>query len=272
MFIRHKLVADIHRRWGMDMNKASRGFLSGLGIFVLCSASAFAIPTQPVPASSVPAQVKAPIFCPDAIYRFLPGEFNLCVAARDVQRGRYSSATEMLELAAKWGSKRAQYTLGLMNFKGDHVAVNRPLGLAWLSLAAERRKATYVAVLISAYDKSTPAERRRAVELLSAMRPVYTDAVAARRAQQHFERAMHDLEKYEPYPTNICISGLTGGFMDPNAVQAKCPSMELAVNLLHRVGDAYFDGWVGHVTVGTLKPVEKADADDGADTANPPRQ
>lgn len=250
------------------MDKASRGFLSGLGIFVLGCTSALAIPAQPAPAAPTPAQVKPPIYCPDAVYRFLPGEFNLCVAARDVRRGDYRSATEMLELAARWGNKEAQYTLGVMNFNGDHVPEDHPLGLAWLSLAAERRRATYVAVLISAYQKSTPAERHHAVELLAAMRPVYTDAVAARRAQRHFDRAMHDLQKHEPYSSTICITGLTGGYMDPSGADVVCPSMDLVVNKLHRISDAYFDGWLGHVTVGTLKPVEKTDATSGAATSS----
>lgn len=254
------------------MNATSRGVLCGFGMVVLGCASALAMATQPVPAGPIPVKREAPAECVDAIYRFLPGEFNFCVAARDVYRGRYRSAVEMLQLAAGWGNKKAQYVLGLMYFKGEHVAADRPLGLAWLVLAAERHDPTYEAVLVSAYGKSTPAERHRAAVLLSSMRPVYTDAVAARRAQRRFDRAMRELGTFGPYPTTLCIAGFTGGNIDPSGASAMCPSISVAVTRLHQVGDAYFEGWEGHVTVGPLKPVEKTDARSGSDAANSPRQ
>lgn len=251
------------------MNLASRNILGGVGLFVLGCASALATAPQAVPTGPAPVKKEAPAECVEPIYRFLPGEFNFCVAAHDVYRGRYRNAVEMLQLSAAWGNKRAQHVLGLMYFKGDHVAIDRPLGLAWLTLAAERRDPAYEAVLASALGKSTPAERRRSAVLLSTMRPVYTDAVAARRAQLRFERAMHALEAFGPYPTTMCIAGFTGGAIDPTGANTMCPSISMTVARLQQVGNAYFDGWEGRVTVGPLKTAGKAEARGGSDAANP---
>lgn len=218
-----------------------------------------ALQAEPLPAPDVGnASKEAPIQCNDALYRFLPGEVNFCLAARERQRNDAVGTLEMLKLAASWGNKKAQYALGLMYFNGELVVANRPLGLAWLGLATERGDRVYSAVFASAYGKATTIERQQAQARYAALLPVYADAVAARRAQRRFDREMHQLTRFEPYPSGLCIAGITGGAaVDRN--NPVCPSSSVAVTQLNRIGDMYFEGWVGHVSVGALQPVRDDD-------------
>lgn len=226
-------------------------------LLLLCPAMAINAEQLAQPESSA-ASAKQRVTCAGSLYRFLPGVFNFCVAVRDFQRGYYRDAVEMLKLSASWGDKRAQYALGVMYFNGDHVAADRPLGLAWLTLAAERRDPTYEAVRISAHGKANETERQHTERLLDAMRPVYTDDVAAKRAQHRFDRAMNELASNGAYPSKVCIAGITGGMLDPSSdsIGAGCSDVSFAVTRLNTVGDAYFEGWQGHVTVGALQSQE----------------
>jgi hypothetical protein len=86
-------------------------------------------------------------------------------------------------VSASWAYKPAQYNLGIMYFNGDGVAVDRPLGLAWLALAAERSEdVPYARARDAAYSEMTETEFARANELWRDLRKTYGDAVALRRA------------------------------------------------------------------------------------------
>ncbi len=207
------------------------------------------------------------------MYRFLPGESNFCLAGIDMYRGNYRGALEMLKLAAGWGSKKAQYVLGVTYFRGDSIPPDHALGLAWLALAAERHDPTYLAVLASAHAKSTLAEQGHAGELLATMRPRYADAVAAKRAQRRFDRMMRDLTYFEPYDVGVCIEGLTGGLVPQKPADqftsASCPSPTFAAMRLHQISDVYFDGWVGHVKVGEIQSVSAKPGTDAVEKPDP---
>lgn len=213
--------------------------------------------------------------CNEGIYRFLPGEFNFCLAGVDMYRGNTSGALEMLKLAAGWGSKKAQYVLGIVYFRGDSIPADHALGLAWLALAAERNDPTYLAVLASAHGKSTPAEQQRAGELLKAMRPKYADAVAAKRAQRRFDRMMRDLTYWEPFDVGVCIAGLTGGVVPQKPADqfasGNCARPTFAARRLHQISDVYFDGWAGHVSVGGIQPLSAKQWTDSSDKPSPPQ-
>src|SRR4051812_44385584 len=81
--------------------------------------------------------------CPGGLERFLPGDYYFCPAARNYGRGHPGLARESLKSAARWASKPAQYALGIMYFNGARADLNRPLGLAWLAIAAERHDPAY---------------------------------------------------------------------------------------------------------------------------------
>lgn len=235
---------------------ARSAILCGMLTCFAAQSAAAQLATRSSPALSIPATAhEMPVDCKAAVYRFLPGEFNFCLATRYSQQRRYRSEREMLKLSAAWGKKPAQYALGITYFNGEHVPADRPLGLAWLALAAERRDNKYQAKLNSAYGHATPAERERAVTLLRQMKPKYGDAFAARRAQRHFDREIHGLDWGEVYGAHLCIAGITGGVInEANPADSVCPPIGAVVHTLQAMGDRYFEGWQGHVTVGPLQP------------------
>ena len=197
-----------------------------------------------------------PVECRDVYNKFLPGEFDFCLALRDQEKGRYNQMVEMLMLAAGWGQKRAQYTLGIMYFNGQHVRANRPLGLAWLVLAAERHDMTATIAAGSAFRASTAAERRQADVLLARLRQHYGDAVAAPRAMNRFNRFYREvfLASFDG-STSLCISGLDVMAPLPNEIDtgpsmSSCPPISQTLVKLREIGNSYFAGWEGQVSVG----------------------
>ncbi len=104
--------------------------------------------------------------------------------AGDNGDGRF--AADMYRVSASWAYKPAQYNLGVMYFTGDGVPVDKPLGMAWLALAAERDEKKFVSARDSAYLEMDAAEFERANELWRAMRKDYGDAVALKRAKNRW--------------------------------------------------------------------------------------
>ena len=253
-----------------------RARLHGIAMALVLGVSAPVIAafgqSSPAPASSV-----APIGldelgrldCPPGLERFLPGVYYYCVGARDLADHREARGVEMLKLAAAWGSKPAQFTLGVGYFNGDIVAQDRAQGLAWLGLAAERRDPGYQAVLRSALARSTAAEQAQANALWRSMRPRYGDAHAATRAERRYRHERNQLLAGEPYGRRACIAGLTQREVTPvppptDVQQVSdfqysigCPGGEPASRLVHLLdgfAGSLFEGLDGHVTVGPLTP------------------
>jgi TPR repeat protein len=56
---------------------------------------------------------------------------------RYYKKGNYSMAYEKLSLPAQMGFKDAQYYLGFMYLKGQHVTQSIEIGMAWLGVASE---------------------------------------------------------------------------------------------------------------------------------------
>src|SRR5690606_13954346 len=100
--------------------------------------------------------------------RFLPGVYHYQKGCELYTRGRVAAAIGEWKIAAGWAMKEAQYNLGLVYFKGEHVEADRPLGLAWLAVAAERKDAEFSESLAAAWHDATPAARVRADELYPA--------------------------------------------------------------------------------------------------------
>lgn len=160
----------------------------------LVASSAWAADTPRTPAKTAgQSGFRRP--CPTGLERLLPGNYYMCLAAADMADGKPTESAEMLKTAASWGSKRAQLGLGVLYFNGTDVPANRPLGLAWLTLAAERKGEPYTAIFASAQSKATPAERLQADALLTEMRPVYGDEVALARAKIRFQREMDPIRQ-----------------------------------------------------------------------------
>lgn len=204
-------------------------------------------------------ELMPPVQCNDAVYRFLPGDSNYCLAAKMWRKGNYRQGEEFLLLAAGWGSKPAQYALGIAYFNGDGVAQNRPLGLAWLGLSSERGESDYMAALNSAYAATSVEERGRANTLYASLMKTYQDDVAAVRAKRKFDREISAMAGNPAYQPKVCISGLNSGPLSLDLDIVSCQSAEQAVQTLSLLSRQYFEGWKSTVDVGPVVEV-KGDA------------
>lgn len=197
------------------------------------------------------AEDSGPVFCPGGLERFLPGQYYFCESVRSAQGGDFKRALWQARLAAEWGQKAAQYALGVAYFNGDIAPVDRPLGLTWLRLAAERHDPTYEAVFVSAYQKATPQERSTSTQLWERMRGTYADDVAAKRAYRRFTREMRSLQHLAAFGGSIYIDGMAGMAIGNQYVGG---SAQTATNMLQNAAMKNLGDWRGTVTVGKESP------------------
>jgi len=253
-----------------------------LGFAALAAQAATAAPPGPAGGDNSPITLAelGKLGCASGLERFLPGVYYYCVGARDLANHRDASGVEMLELAAAWGSKPAQFTLGVGYFNGDIAVQDRARGLAWLGLAAERGDPSYQALLRSAWRQATPDEQARANVLWKSMLPTYGDARAATRAERRYRHERDQLLGGVTLGRRVCIAGLTQrdmvaipppmrsttpalpGSDGPSDFQLSvgCPGGAPASFVLQRLdgfAGSLFEGLEGHVTVGPLSPVRE---------------
>jgi TPR repeat protein len=148
--------------------------------------------------------------CPQALERFLPGDYYYCNASRNFWSGRDGAARESLKDAAAWANKPAQYALGIMYFNGDHAEKNRALGLAWLALAAERHNPEYEPAFVDAYSRVSPEEMAQANAYWLDLKGKYADKIAAPRAKNRFDHAYNDIAWAVNFGGSIFIDGIAG--------------------------------------------------------------
>jgi|GEM_PF-1095043 len=211
---------------------------------------------EPAPDNPNPPVDDKDIYCPTALEPILPGDYYACEARSAYGHENYRKMADMLEESAYWANKDAQYTLGLAYFNGDipDIAQNRPLGLAWLALAAERKKDQYVIAYAEARVKATPAELRQAQALWKKMRLKYGDKVAAKRAIERFNHNIQDIDESARQNGIVYIRGFS-------------PFPESAftiANKLHDEATTDFEDVRGTVVVG--KPQWAQDKPTGAVT------
>ncbi|WP_430391444.1 hypothetical protein [Dyella sp. 20L07] len=203
-------------------------------------------------------------YCARGVERFLPGSYYYCVARRELAKGNQAKSMASLEQAARWGSKPAQFLLGVGYYKGDNAPLDRARGLAWMALAAERKDVVYMAVLKSALAQSSDEEKVWADQLYRDMLGTYGDDVAAKRAERRYQRERDALTRNEAYGAEICIEGLNAAHMEAAKESGGnnnfCPSRQPVWQVAQQV-DVYaaelFQGWAGHVTVGDLQKVSR---------------
>jgi hypothetical protein len=138
-------------------------------------------------------------------------------------------------------------------FNGSHgIARNAPLGLAWLTLAAERKDAHYVALLASARAQASQEDKADAQAILAKLQPQYGDQTAAKRAGKRYQAEMWSLRDHiwNVLSTNIMDPWSDQVAMEIDGLGTVQPLM--ALQALQREGDTYFQGWAGDVSVGPL--------------------
>lgn len=225
------------------------------------SAQTFSSGSSNEPASASTAQrtfdaANRAIYCPTALESILPGDYYACEARAASGRQNYRKMVEMLEEAAYWANKDAQYVLGLAYFNGDtDVPQNRPLGLAWLALAAERKNPQYQLAYATARSHCTPVEIRQASTEWQRLRVKYGDSIAASRAIRRFN---HNIQPIDDAAREGGIAYLRGFSPFPQSAFA-------IANKLHEEAEADFSSVHGTVMVGKpewvqAKPVDAGDA------------
>lgn len=175
--------------------------------------------------------------------KFLPADYYYCLATQSYGEQHVERARKFFTTAASWASKPAQYVLGIMALNGDHQPVNRPLALAWLTLAAERPQSTFKAAYTATYAGATPAERQAAEKLLADMRPTYADATAAVRAEKRYAQGMATLERLSSGNGHYCMEGVTTP-ADPSVAEdpSQCPPIPAMTKALDQAAANVFDG------------------------------
>jgi hypothetical protein len=129
------------------------------------------------------------IVCAEGAERYLPGDYYFCAANKALQAGDHAKAVAMYEESAAWGDKRAMFNLGLLYLRGDGIARNEALALAWLALSAERAEDLLQRQVLAASWTAASKDTRAAADALwMRMKPTYTDAVALARARQRYDR------------------------------------------------------------------------------------
>ncbi len=197
--------------------------------------------------------------CVSGEEKFLPGDYYYCLGTQTYGLNKYATSQRFFTTAASWASKPAQYVLGIMALNGDHQPVNKPLALAWFTLASERQNSSFKQAYDTAMKGATQAEREAARKLLVTMTPVYGDATAAKRAEARYAQGMRELSRLSAKGSKYCMAGMVDPsrpIADPNG----CPPIETVVKMLDAAAVNVFEGWNGHVQVGPLEQVPAPEA------------
>jgi TPR repeat protein len=212
---------------------------------LLAISTASAAQSDPTPPADDPAEQKIS-GCIEGLEGILPGEYYGCRALYNLQREHYARAVDMLEEAGYWANKNAQYMLGLIYFNGDtgNIAMNRPLGLAWMALAAERGNPDFRETYARARARLSPAEIDQATKLYLKLKLKYGDKVAGTRAIRRYN---HSIQPMEEAARSGGIAYINGFSPFPEVAQA-------LVNDLHSQAERDFQGLEGVVTVGAVQP------------------
>jgi hypothetical protein len=233
------------------MKTVSKGWLSVL--FAMACAPALASAAD-APAAAPPSDKDlARTHCTIGEEKFLPGDYYYCIASQSYGQHDYTNAKRLFTTAASWASKPAQYVLGVMALNGDQQPANRPLALAWLSLAAERPNSSFKADYQAAYDSASAADRKAAEELLAKMKPLYADASAAPRAEKRYAQGMAMLARLDAGGSTYCMAGIAAQDESAASASQSCPQIQVVAAGVDRAAVAVFDGWSGHVSVGPLQ-------------------
>lgn len=189
---------------------------------VLCAVCACALGL----ALELPAQVMRfdagpPISLQEETARFLPGIYYFQKGLDYYKKGQSQAAVEAWQVAAGWAMKDAQYNLGLAYFKGGGVAEDRPRGLAWLALAAERKDPTFQGSLATAWDGATDAEHQQANAIWRELKKQYGDDVALPRARKRFDAEVSQLSGSHVGASSAKVMSRTMGPVDASTYRER---------------------------------------------------
>lgn len=229
---------------------------AAFALLTLAAAAVHAAPDTPTPAKAqADSQVDlSSAKCIAGMEKFLPGEYFYCLAAQNYGLEHFSYAKKFFTEAASWASKPAQYVLGVLAFNGDHQPVDHALGLAWMSLAAERGTPRFTGPLAEYTAKATPEERERSKRIRADLERTYADRVAAARAEQRYRSGVQAI-KPTAMATQYCMEGQMD-FRDLAGAAGNspnCGTSEEVIRFIDSKAPDVFEDWSGHVTVGAIQ-------------------
>lgn len=146
---------------------------------------------------SVAAQAAAAVAVDDprAANDFLtyhPDMANRKMGMDAYHRGKFEIAADYFHRAARYADKASEAALAEMLWKGEGVAMNRPLAYAWMDLAAERHYPSLLAMRERYWQQLSATEQTQAVEAGDAVYAEYGDSVAKPRLAVQLRRGLLD--------------------------------------------------------------------------------
>lgn len=119
-----------------------------------------------------------------------PGKKDFAYGATAMHRKDYRHAVYMFKLAAFYADAPAEYDLGLMYFRGNGVPVDKPLGAAWMVLAAQQGNPFYVRARNLLVTDMSEAEFHRMRGIWAKLSWKYGERVALPRAEHVWQRVL----------------------------------------------------------------------------------
>ena len=167
---------------GKLLMKKSSGFLLALGLLTMTAffSTSASGKTKPLDKEILSSESFINAH-PDLMYR------TRGLAA--YEKLRYADAFTHFQRGAKFSDKPSQGMVAEMLWKGEGVAVNRPLAYAWMDLAAERLYPTMLVHRERYWAKLTASEREQAIELGHGLYKIYGDDVAKKRLERALRQA-----------------------------------------------------------------------------------
>ena len=118
---------------------------------------------------------------------------NYRTGIREYRLGNLEKAFRSFRMASRYSDKPSQAVVAEMHWHGKGVALNRPLGYAWMDLAAERGNHRLLAQREKYWEAMSEAERAQALALGEQVYAEFGDAVAQRRLEVALRREKNQL-------------------------------------------------------------------------------
>jgi len=225
----------------------------------------------------------------------VPGEYFFNLGVDEIKRNDYRYAITLYKIAASWAYKPAQYNLGVIFVKGEGgVPEDRPQGLAWLTLAAERDEKKYVSIRDRVRTALTADEVAKADALVADLSQTYGDKRALPRAKARwrdvrngatgshlgFTGELHVGAMNVPGSNNPLnekgghgksTAGANGNLQSPSAILGSSyADGSISYRELRETDNPYDARFnVGTVTVGAVEAAGKSDGDKKQNPAPP---
>ncbi len=180
-----------------------------------------------------------------------PGYKFYALGVDSLCRHELKGALHLFRLAGSWGYKPAEYTLGVLYFRGATGTANRPLGAAWMQLAADTGIPTYVKARDLVARVLTADEIAQRDQWHEKLESTY-GAAAQRRAKWQWKLARNaEIGSHLGHP----MAPVTTLYSDTG------PLLAQYYRRMHETDDPYagIDGFLtGRATVGPLQQVGKS--------------